>query len=98
MRTRTSSINYPPGPTQKLSLVLFINFLRDPIGVLIDISKSGDISHFKFGTQHIYFLNHPDYIRFLLAHKNVNYDNGSYVISNLQLREDLPKSVIKTGY
>ena len=73
MRTQTSSINYPPGPTQKLPLVLFLNFLRDPIGVLIDTSKYGDISHFKFGTQHIYFLNHPDYIRDVLVTHNANF-------------------------
>ena len=73
MRTRTSSINYPPGPTQKLPLVLFLNFLRDPIRVLIDTSKYGDISHFKFGNQHIYFLNHPDYIRDVLVTHNANF-------------------------
>jgi len=73
MRTRTSSINYPPGPTQKLPLVLFLNFLRDPIGMLINSSKYGDISHFKFGTQHIYFLNHPDYIRDVLVTYNTNF-------------------------
>ena len=73
MRTRTSSINYPPGPTQKLPLFLFLNFLRDPIGVLVDISRYGDISHFKFGNQHIYFLNHPDYIRDVLVTYNTNF-------------------------
>lgn len=40
---------YPPGPAQKLPLFLFLNFLRNPIEVLIEMSKYGDISHFKFG-------------------------------------------------
>jgi cytochrome P450 len=41
--------------------------------VLIDTSKYGDISHFKFGIQHIYFLNHPDYIRDVLVTHNANF-------------------------
>src|SRR5215469_10949429 len=71
MNKLNSSIYYPPGPKQKLPLFLFLNFLRNPIGVLVDISKYGDISHFKFGTQHVYFLNHPDYITDVL----VTYNN-----------------------
>jgi cytochrome P450 len=66
-------IYYPPGPSQKLPLFSFLNFLRNPIEVLIDISKFGDISHFKFGTQHIYFLNHPAYIRDVLVTNNNNF-------------------------
>jgi cytochrome P450 len=73
MKRATSSIYYPPGPAQKLPLFLFLNFLRNPIEVLIDISKYGDISHFKFGTQHVYFLNHPDYIRDVLVTYNNNF-------------------------
>jgi len=73
MNRATSSIYYPPGPTQRLPLFLFLNFLRNPIEVLIDISKYGDISHFKFGRQHIYFLNHPDYIRDVLVTYNSSF-------------------------
>ena len=78
---RATSMDYPPGPTQKLPLVQFLNFLRDPIGVLVDISRYGDISHFKFGNQHIYFLNHPDYIRDVL----VTYDTRFIKSRGLQL-------------
>ncbi len=77
----STSIYYPPGPVQKLSLTLFLNFLRNPIEVLNDISKYGDISHFKFGTQHVYFLNHPDYIRDVL----VTYNNNFIKSRGLQL-------------
>jgi cytochrome P450 len=76
-----TSIYYPPGPVHKLPLSLFLNFLRNPIGVLNDISKYGDISHFKFGTQHVYFLNHPDYIRDVL----VTYNNNFIKSRGLQL-------------
>jgi len=81
MNKSDSSISYPPGPKQKLPLFLFLNFLRNPIGVLVDISKYGDISHFKFGTQHVYFLNHPDYIRDVL----VTYNNSFIKSRGLQV-------------
>jgi cytochrome P450 len=76
-----TSIYYPPGPVHKLPLSLFLNFLRNPIEVLNDISRYGDISHFKFGTQHVYFLNHPDYIRDVL----VTYNNNFIKSRGLQL-------------
>jgi cytochrome P450 len=76
-----ASIYYPPGPVHKLPLFLFLNFLRNPIEVLKDISKYGDISHFKFGTQHVYFLNHPDYIKDVL----VTYNNNFIKSRGLQL-------------
>jgi cytochrome P450 len=70
----TPSLYYPPGPSQKLPLILFLNFLRDPIKVLSGIAQIyGDISHFKFGNQHIYFINHPDYIRDVLVTYNSNF-------------------------
>ena len=81
MNKSDSSIYYPPGPKQKLPLFLFLNFLRNPIGVLVALSKHGDISHFKFGTQHVYFLNHPDYIRDVL----VTYNNSFIKSRGLQV-------------
>jgi cytochrome P450 len=68
-----TSIYYPPGPVHNLPLSLFLNFLRNPIEMLNDISNYGDISHFKFGTQHVYFLNHPDYIRDVDVTHNNNF-------------------------
>ncbi|MFY9868333.1 MAG: cytochrome P450 [Candidatus Nitrosopolaris sp.] len=78
---KRSSVCYPPGPAQKLPLILFLNFLRNPIEILIDISKYGDISHIKFGTQHVYFLNHPDYIRDVL----ITYNNSFIKSRGLQV-------------
>src|SRR5215831_2180007 len=70
-----SSIYYPPGPVHKLPLSLFLHFLRNPIEVLNNISKYGDISHFN-GTQLVYFLNRPDYIRDVLVTYNNNFIKG----------------------
>jgi cytochrome P450 len=70
----SSPVDYPPGPTSKLPLGLFINFLRDPLSVLDNISqKYGDMSHFKFGKQNIYLINHPDYIKDVLVTYNGNF-------------------------
>ncbi|MFL6360242.1 MAG: cytochrome P450 [Nitrososphaeraceae archaeon] len=75
-------INYPPGPSSRLPLKLVFDFLRDPLTVLHNLSKEyGDISHFKFGKNHIYLLNNPDYIKEVL----VNYDNNFIKSRGLQL-------------
>ena len=79
---KSSSANYPPGPSSRLPLKLFFDFLRDPLTVLQHLSKEyGDISHFKFGKQHIYLVNNPDYIKDVL----VNYDNNFIKSRGLQL-------------
>jgi cytochrome P450 len=45
----------------------------------------GDISHFKFGNQHIYLINHPDYIRDIL----VTYNNNFIKSRGLQLAKKI---------
>jgi cytochrome P450 len=80
--SKSSPVNYPPGPSSRLPLNLFFDFLRDPLTVLHNLSKQyGDISHFKFGKQHIYLINNPDYIKDVL----VNYDNNFIKSRGLQL-------------
>ena len=66
-------IKYPPGPKDILPYTLERKFLRDPLKTLTDISQTyGDVSHFKFGKQNVYFLNHPNYIEDVLV---TNYKN-----------------------
>jgi cytochrome P450 len=87
---KSSPVNYPPGPSSRIPLNLFFNFLRDPLTVLHNLSKEyGDISHFKFGGQHIYLINHPDYIKDVL----VTYNNNFIKSRGLQLA----KSVLGEG-
>ena len=79
---KSSPVTYPAGPSSRLPLNLFFNFLRDPLTVLHNLSKEyGDISHFKFGGQHIYLINHPDYIKDVL----VTYNNNFIKSRGLQL-------------
>jgi cytochrome P450 len=71
---KSSAINYPPGPSSRLPLKLFFDFLRDPLTVLHNLSKEyGDISHIKFGKHHIYLINNPDYIKNVLVDQENNY-------------------------
>jgi cytochrome P450 len=68
-----SVIEYPPGPTDILPYAMARKFLQDPLKTLINISRTyGDIAHFKFGRQNVYFINHPDYIEDVLV---TNYKN-----------------------
>jgi cytochrome P450 len=65
-----------------MPLKLFFNFLQDPLIVLHNLSREyGDISHFKFGKNHIYLVNNPDYIKDVL----VNQDNNFIKSRGLQL-------------
>ena len=68
------AIEYPPGPKALLPYALARKFLRDPITTLTTISQTyGDVSHFKFGKQHVYFLNHPNYIEDVLVTNSKNF-------------------------
>jgi cytochrome P450 len=67
-------IEYPPGPSDKLPFTMGRKFLRDPLKTLLDLSRTyGTISHFKFGKQSIYFINHPDYIEDILVSNYRNF-------------------------
>ena len=68
-----SKIEYPPGPSNIVPYAMGRKFIRDPIKTLLDLSaKYGDISHFKFGRQDVYFINNPNYIEDVLV---TNYKN-----------------------
>jgi cytochrome P450 len=81
-----TSLDYPPGPHSILPNKLLRNFMNDPIKTLMDIAHTyGDICHFKFGRQHIYLLNNPDYIEGILIrdHKNFIKSKGLQVSKRL---------------
>jgi cytochrome P450 len=81
-----TSLDYPPGPHSILPNKLLRKFMNDPIKTLMDIAHTyGDICHFKFGKQHIYLLNNPDYIEGILIrdHKNFIKSRGLQVSKRL---------------
>ena len=75
MKTSSSpSIEYPPGPHSILPNKLLRKFIHNPIKTLMDIANTyGDIAHFKFGRQHVYLINNPDYIEDILIRKYKNF-------------------------
>jgi cytochrome P450 len=59
--------HYPPGPSSVLPSKLLRQFINNPIAMLMKIAYTyGDISHFKFGRQHMYVVNNPQYIENIL--------------------------------
>jgi cytochrome P450 len=67
----------PPGPRSSLPGVNIFTFRRDPLGYLTRVSqKYGDIAYFKLGPQHVYLLNHPDYIKDVLITHDRKFKKG----------------------
>jgi cytochrome P450 len=50
---------------------------RDPITFLSRLAREyGDVVHFTFGPQHLYFFNHPDAIREVLVTQARSFQKG----------------------
>jgi cytochrome P450 len=82
----SSSIEYPPGPHSILPNKLLREFIHNPIKSLMGIAYTyGDISHLKFGRQHVYLINNPQYIEDILIrnHKNFIKSRGLQVSKRL---------------
>ncbi len=68
---------YPPGPGPRIRNNLLLQIQRDPIQMLMNLAREyGDIVHFRFLTDHIYLLSHPDYIKEALTTENRNLQKG----------------------
>ena len=68
------ALDYPPGPSSILPSKLLREFIKNPIAMLMKIAYTyGDISHFKFGRQHMYLVNDPQYIENILIKDNKNF-------------------------
>ena len=72
MASRTLTV--PPGPKRLLPGALLFQFRRDPLRTVVRLARTyGDISHFRLGPQHIYLVNHPDYVRDVLVTYNQSF-------------------------
>ena len=62
---RSPSSLCPPGPRiSRLDGLLLATRRRDPLNFLVDLAREyGDITHFQIGSQRVFLLNHPDYIK-----------------------------------
>ncbi|MDT4952555.1 MAG: hypothetical protein QOJ02_693 [Acidobacteriota bacterium] len=69
--------HYPPGPKGQLIGGNFRPFRRDALSYLQQATREhGDIVHFRFGPQHVYFLNHPDHIKDVLVTHHQSFMKG----------------------
>src|SRR5271169_4896727 len=68
---------YPPGPKGVPFLGHLHEYHRDPLGLLLRLARvHGDLVHFKLGPQHMFLLNHPDYIKDVLVTADRNFVKG----------------------
>jgi cytochrome P450 len=80
------TIKYPPGPSSILPNKLLREFIHNPTETLTAIANEyGDIAHFKFGRQHVYLLNNPEFIENVLVkdYKNFKKSRGLQVSKRL---------------
>jgi len=50
---------------------------KQPIRFLTSLARDyGDVSHFSYGPQHLYFFNHPDLVRDVLVTKSASFMKG----------------------
>ena len=72
-----ATARYPPGPKWRMLGGQFFSFRRNPLEFLMQMARDyGDISYFKLGPQHTFFLNHPDYIRDVLVTHHERFHKG----------------------
>ncbi|HET6890184.1 MAG TPA: cytochrome P450 [Pyrinomonadaceae bacterium] len=68
----------PPGPRSTLPLSGLLAYRRHgPLPFFQNLAEQyGDISHFKLGLQGAFFINHPDYIKYVLVTNHQNFHKG----------------------
>jgi len=62
----------PPGPSRARGPLIFYRLVRQPLRMLEDAARYGDVVYLPALWRRVFFINHPDYIRDMLvtsAHK-----------------------------
>src|ERR1700757_4031807 len=75
LRERSGKYHFPPGFERNLLWYALRKFRpANPILLFQHLADTyGDIAHYKLGSHHIVFLNHPEYIREVLVVQNDNF-------------------------
>ena len=64
----------PPGPKNPPIIGNLVAFRSDPLGFLGNATREyGDLVYFKVARQHMYLVNHPDYVREILVNNQGNF-------------------------
>jgi cytochrome P450 len=58
----------PPGPSSVVPFRLLMAFRRDPLSFLLNTARRyGDVARYHLGSQEIFLLSHPDFVRDVLV-------------------------------
>jgi cytochrome P450 len=66
----------PPGPPRSASLRLLRQLAGDRLAMMTGLMAYGDAAHVALGPKALYFFNHPDYVKHVLADNPGNYHKG----------------------
>src|SRR5882724_6002840 len=75
--TTTTTRRRPPGPPRAAALTMLLTMNRDRLGMMTAAAQAyGDASRLPVGHKTLYFFNHPDYAKHVLADNSENYEKG----------------------
>lgn len=87
MSTAARTGRVPPGPPRRAAPTLLRRLATDRLGLLSDAAKTyGDAARIRIGPKTLYFFNHPDHAKHVLADNSANYRKG---IGYIQARRAL---------
>lgn len=66
----------PPGPPQRKAPALLWKLARDRLGLMSSAAAYGDAVRIAIGPKVLYFFNHPDHAKYVLADNPTNYHKG----------------------
>jgi len=67
----------PPGPRRREALGLLRRMARNRLEVMTSVAaRYGDVSRLPLGPRTLYFVNHPDHAKHVLADNAANYHKG----------------------
>lgn len=73
----TATSRVPPGPPFRAGLALLRQLRRDRLGLMSSAARGyGDAVRISIGPKVLYFFNHPDHARHVLAENAANYHKG----------------------
>jgi cytochrome P450 len=76
-QTKSSPVQPAPGPRNNPFALNLFRFRREPLSFLQRLAQQyGDFATFRMGGQHMFLVNHPDYVREVLVTNNSNFVKG----------------------
>jgi cytochrome P450 len=74
---------YPPGPKGTFPGGVLGHMQKRRLDFLLETARTyGDIAHFRIGPRHVYLLNHPDYIHYVLVEAPEKFNKSPALKSN----------------